>query len=89
MSFLKYPADAFLHPLSHADRSVYLHLLMCHFTFCRGDYSKEFYITNRDLAIASGCCVRTVLKSKKTLKHFNLIDFNVGYKNKTHYTIYP
>jgi len=87
MQFIKYPVDAFSSSLSHADKTIFLHLLLRHFHFCRGDYSVSFYVTDRDLSEISGCSTRSIWKSKFRLKDSGLITFEIGDKNKTFYKI--
>jgi len=87
MNFIKYPTNSFASALSHADRTIYLHLLLRHFNYCRNNYDLSFYLTDRDLAEVSGCSLDTVWKSKKHLRDSRLISFEIGPKNKTYYKI--
>ncbi len=89
MAFIKYPAKAFFHSLSHAENSIYLKLLFHHFRFCSGDYSRNFYMTDRDLSSLTGCSLSTVWLAKKSLTKHNLINFEIGPKNRTYYSIIP
>ena len=85
--FLKYPARAFGYQLSSMDKAILLQLLLHHFRFCGSDYDKDFYVTDRDLALVTRCSSRSVWKSKKTLKKFGLIDYFISHGNKTYYKI--
>lgn len=85
--FLKYPVHAFLSSISHAERTIFIHLLLLHFRHCSGDYSKEFYITDRNLSSVSGCSTKSVWKAKKSLSSSMLIEFSLGEGNKTFYKI--
>jgi len=86
--FLKYPVKALICNLSHAEKSVLLHLVSHHFRFCHGDYDRSFYFTDRDLALLSNCSSRTVWLAKKTLQTKGLIIYQVGKGNKTWYKLF-
>jgi len=88
MNFIKVPVAVFLADLPHASLRVYLHLLLHHFRYCRNDYEKTFYLTDRDLANLSSCSSRTVWLTKNRLKKAGLIDFQTGLKNRTYYKIF-
>jgi len=85
--FLRYPVRALACELSKSDHKIFLHLLLYHFNKCRGDYEKEFFLTDRDLSSLSGCSLRTIWLAKKKLSSTHLISFYVGLKNKTYYKI--
>ncbi|MBA7572487.1 hypothetical protein ES708_14267 [subsurface metagenome] len=87
MNFLRYPIRSLQCDLTHAEHTVYRHLLLRFFRYCRGDYDSFFYITNRDLSVISGCSVDTIWKAKKHLKDSGLIDYFIGDKNRTYYQI--
>ena len=87
MAFIKFPVDAFLCTLSYSDKSVFLHLLLHHFKRCGGDYNKEFSITDRDLSNVTGCCLDSITKAKKHLTRAGLINYRIGDKNRTFYTV--
>ena len=89
MRYLKYPESAFVPSLTPVENKIYLQLLYDHFRFCRGDYSIEFFRTNRDLADLSGCSTRSVRLAKKSLMEKGHIVFRRGPYNKTHYKITP
>ena len=87
MKFIMYPIRSLTCSLSHAEHSVFRHLLYRFYRHCRGDYDSFFYITNRDLAIHCRCSVDTIWKAKIHLKDSGLIDYFVGDKNRTFYKI--
>ena len=87
MLYFKYPLDAIVCDLTHGERTVYIFLLYQHFRYTRGDYEKEFFLTNRDLSKLSFCSLDTVYKAKLKLKELKLIDFHTGSKNRTFYKI--
>ena len=89
MLYFKYPVTALAAELSHCERTVYTCLLHQHFHFCRGDYSTEFFITDRALASVSGCSTRAVYFAKLSLSEKGLIDYHRGPRNTTYYKITP
>ena len=89
MSFIKFPEHAINAGLSKPNLIIYLHLLQLHYHHGKGDYKREFYITDRDLADITRCGHHTVTKTKKLLRDLNLIKFRTGPKNTTYYTIIP
>ena len=89
MLFFKYPISALAAGLSHCEMSIYTHLLQHHFHFCRGDYSLEFFITDRNLASISGCSNRSIYFAKLSLADKGLIVYRRGPRNTTYYKITP
>ena len=87
MAFLRFPEHGISWIPSNATIRVFLSLLQNHFHLARGKYDTEFYITDRDLARVTGCSLRTIWKSKKFLRDQKFIDFRVGHKNRTYYSI--
>lgn len=87
MLYFKYPINALSSGLSHAEGTIFTHLLHRHFRFCRGDYSQEFFITDRALASISGCSTRAVYFAKLNLTRKGLISFRRGPRNTTYYLI--
>ena len=85
--FVKFPVTALATSLSNTDIRILLTLLLNHFHFCGNDYSKEFYLCDRDLSQLTGCSSRSVWFAKHHLKFEKLIDFRRGPKNKTWYKI--
>lgn len=87
MAWFKFPESALMSGLSHATNRVFLTLLQYHFHAAHGKYDEQFYLTDRDLSRVTGCSLRTIWKAKKFLKISNLIDYRVGFKNRTYYSI--
>jgi len=87
MRFLKFPIDAMVTKLTPTDTTIFLQLLLQHFNYCRNDYKKQFYITDRDLAQVTGCSLRSIWLAKKRLSLYGLIKYDIGFKNKTYYKI--
>lgn len=89
MQYLKYPYSAFVPSLSPVENKIYLQLLFDHARFCKGDYSEDFFRTDRELADLTGCGHDSVHFAKLSLMEKGLITFRRGPKNKTHYMIHP
>ena len=87
MAFLRFPETGVSFIYSNATLRVFLSLIQNHFHLAQGKYEKEFYITDRDLSRVTGCSLRTIWKSKKFLRDHKFINFRVGFKNRTYYTI--
>ena len=89
MAWIKVPSNALFMDLPHAVLRVYIILIRQHYIFCHEDFSKEFYVTDRDLAGFCHCSTKTIFRSKRFLSAFDLITFRRGPKNKTFYKIIP
>ena len=73
--------------LSHAERTIFFHLCLCHFRFAGSRPGEEFFLTDRDLSKNAGVCLWSVVHGKKKLKKLGLIKYYTGEKNKTYYSI--
>ena len=87
MYYFRIPSFITICELSHADRSVFEILCLYCFRFAHGNGDKEFWITDRELALKSKSSRETVYFSKRKLKKERLIDFRIGPGNKTHYRL--
>jgi len=87
MQFLRLPINIIGENLSKPQTKIYIHLLHHHFRFSHGDYSREFFITDRDLASLTGCSTRTIYLTKLALAKKGIVEYRIGPKNKTHYKI--
>lgn len=88
-TFLKYPKSALSANLTHAENSVLLQLLRCHYTLRKNDYELPFYCSDREISELSKTSRSTVWKAKKKLSKLNIIEFFSGRGNKTYYRIMP
>jgi len=89
MLFIKVPSNALFMDMPHAILRVYIRLIQQHFLYCHGDFTKEFYITDRDLADLCFCSTDTIKRAKRFLSTFELLEYHIGPKNKTFYKIIP
>lgn len=87
MAYFKFPVRALAEGLSLGETRIYVFLLHHHFRYCRSDYKKDFYVTDRSLSQITGCSTKTVYLSKLSLARKRLIEFTRGIGNKTHYKI--
>ena len=87
MDYFKIPSISTLCDLRHADVSIFQILCLLCFRYSHGDGNKEFWITDRDLAVRSKTSTKTVFISKRKLKKEGLIDYRIGPGNKTHYRL--
>lgn len=85
MNYLQFPIQALDSPLTATEKSVLLCLCFFHYRFCRRDFTKEFWITDRELASRVPCNKDTVRLAKQKMKRFEILDYYVGHKNITHY----
>ena len=87
MQFIRLPIKIISENLSKPQTKIYICLIHHHFRFAHGDYSQEFFITDRDLATLSGCSTFSVYYAKLALAKKGIVEYRVGTKNKTHYKI--
>ena len=85
MNYIQFPIQAIDSPLSPIEKSILLWLCFFHFRHCRRDFSKEIFITDRELANWVNCSTKTIYLAKKKLKRLDILDYHVGKKNITHY----
>ena len=72
--------------LTHAELSVMIQLCRMHLVYCKNNYEKEFYLTDRFLAKAAYVSTKTVWKTKKKLVEIGAIKYRI-IGNKTYYKI--
>jgi len=87
MPFLRFPERGVQFIYSNSIMRIFLSLLQNHFHHAQGKYDREFFITDRDLSRVTGCSLRTIWKAKKFLRSEKFINFRIGPKNRTYYTI--
>jgi len=87
MQFLRLPIKIISENLSKPQTKIYVYLLHHHFRFCHGEYSEEFFFTDRDIASLTGCSTHTVYLTKLALAKKGIIEYRIGPKNKTYYKI--
>ena len=85
--FIKYPISAFFTSITHAENTIFIHLLQLHYRYCGSDYDKPFFITDRNLSSITSCSTKTIWKAKKSLLSSHLVEFTIGDGNKTWYKI--
>lgn len=87
MPFIQIPFEVLITDLTHAERTILLWLSNRHFKYCQRDYTKEFFVTDRDLASFASCSTETVYRAKRKLTAMGILTYRVGPKNRTHYTL--
>ena len=85
MNFIQFPIKALDSPLTSTEKSILLRLCLLHFRFCSRDFSKEFHVTDRDLADWVPCNKDTIRLTKQKLKRLDVLSYYVGHKNRTYY----
>ena len=85
MNYIQYPVKALDSPLPPTEKSILMCLCYFHFRYCKRDFSKEFFITDRDLADFVPCNKDTVRLAKQKFERFEVLKYYVGHKNKTYY----
>ena len=89
MRFIRFPSRGLNSGLSHAERGILLNLCNIHFSHCGADFSKLFYVTDRDLALFAKCSTSTVFRAKMKFSEIGILEFTRGEKNKTFYKLNP